>query len=402
MPCARAAYGARTITEPPRRSLARGNWIAANKIMRRFLIVGFAILIACKKEPPTPPAGTAPPAPVAPTRSAAGDSDVRVMLAELASSKACAMIRGRFQGLRAPDHLERVTGVLWTRECKISNVGLHVTFQISGNGWSWVDQTSSKAGGTFSVRQYVRFSMATTIRGALDIGYDRDAHLATVWFTPDSPPDVDFKTIGDISVDRQGVWSSVVGALGETFATSPGDVAVEEATAQGTRSLGAQLAKGFAVTINLCSGLTRVSIGHPAKGKMPIADVGETRGVPVELQPGGVMIIGPQIADHGMSLDADALQGAVRLTLVCAKDAEKVASEYIAGRITSTIPVLGAVDVRTEAKLLIKPTSCPVVVVVSPLDNSPARFAWERPTAEIARSTGGSLISCKKPEAARP
>lgn len=30
-------------------------------------------------------------------------------------------------------------------------------------------------------------------------------------------------------------------------------------------------------------------------------------------------------------------------------------------------------------------------VVVSPLDNASASFAWERPTAELARSTGGSL-----------
>jgi hypothetical protein len=43
----------------------------------------------------------------------------------------------------------------------------------------------------------------------------------------------------------------------------------------------------------------------------------------------------------------------------------------------------------------------PVVVVVTALDKAPARFAWERPTAEIARSTGGPLIHCQKPKPQR-
>jgi hypothetical protein len=67
----------------------------------------------------------------------------------------------------------------------------------------------------------------------------------------------------------------------------------------------------------------------------------------------------------------------------------------MAGRITSKVPVLGTIDVRTKMRLRIKPTSCPVVMVASPLDNAPARFAWERPTSEIARSTGGPLVRCK-------
>ena len=54
------------------------------------------------------------------------------------------------------------------------------------------------------MRQYVRFSIAATIRGAIDIFYDRDVHVVTLWFTPDRAPEVDFKTIGDIEVDSEG------------------------------------------------------------------------------------------------------------------------------------------------------------------------------------------------------
>jgi hypothetical protein len=82
------------------------------------------------------------------------------------------------------------------------------------------------------------------------------------------------------------------------------------------------------------------------------------------------------------------------LTLVCAKQADTIATEYMAGRITSNGPVLGTIDVRTKAQLRINPATCPVVVVATPLDNAPTRFAWERPTAEVAGSTGGPMVHC--------
>jgi len=318
---------------------------------RIWLTLALVAYGACSHDAPRPAAVPA----VAPTRGAAGDLDLRVMLSELASSKACAMIRGGFQGLRAPDDPGVVTGVLWIRECAISNVGLKARFHIAGNGWLWLDQTKSKSGGTFVVRQYVRFSIATTIQGAFDLAYDRDAHVATVWFTPDRAPAVDFKTIGDIDVDAQDVWSSVVGAVGTAFASSPEDVALGEATSQGRHDFSAQLAEGLAV------------------------------------------IVGPQRATDGLTLRVDALKGGVHLALVCAKDAETLAADLVAGRSPSRVPVLASVDARGTSRLTLEPTTCPVVVVATPLDDEPARFAWERPTAEIAGSTGGPLIHCPTP-----
>jgi hypothetical protein len=68
--------------------------------------------------------------------------------------------------------------------------------------------------------------------------------------------------------------------------------------------------------------------------------------------------------------------------------------------VVEVVPILGTIDVRAESRLEIAPTQCPVVVVATALDDAPARFAWERPTAEIARSTGGSMVHC--PAAKRP
>jgi len=250
------------------------------------------------------------------------------------------------------------------------------------------------------VRQYVRFAIDATIRGVFDVAYARNDHVLAISFVPNRDPEIEFATIGDVDVDRQDVWSSVVGAVGTIFTDSPEDVAQGEAKSRGTQQLAAKLANGIVVTVNLCTGLMRTHLGRVPKGEMAAADVGETKRIPVSTQPGGVMIVGPQRAEDGLTLQADGLEGGARLTLVCAKHADTIATEFLAGRITSTVPILGTVDIRTKAKLRIRPTSCPVVVVVTPLDDEPARFAWERPTSEIAHSMGGPLIHCPtKPKA---
>lgn len=349
-----------------------------------------SILGACTELASAPP----PVKATTPIRGTAGDSDLRVMLSELASSKACAVIRGGFHGLRLIQHPDHVTGALWIRECKISNVGARVTFRIAGNGWSWIDEKSSKATGTFAVRQYVRFRIAATIRGELDIAYDRSSHVASVWFTPARPPEVSFQTIGDIDVDSQDVWSSVVGAVGAAFSSSPEEAALALAKTRGARDLGAQLADGVALTIDLCTGLRRAHLGRPARGEMGLPSLGETRRVVVQIEPDGVILGGPQLARDGMTLRATASRGAARLSVVCAEQAARLASAYMKGHALPSVPTLGSIDVRTEARLTVAPTACEVVVVATSLDQTSARIAWERPTSEIAGSTGGPLIPC--------
>jgi hypothetical protein len=361
-------------------------------VFRRLAALALLSSAACKAEPPPP----APAVAVVPTRGAAGDTDVRVMVTELAAGKACGMLRNTFHGLRAPDAPNVAVGVLWLRECEIASEGVHLTLRVDGVGWVWIDQTKNKHGGTFAVRQYVRFRVQATLAGTVDVAYAQQAHVATLWFTPDRAAEITFATIGDIAVDREGVWSSVIGALGTAIGSSPEDAAATAATAQGTGAIAAQLATGFAVTTNLCTGLTRARLGRLRKGEMGPDDVGETERIPVEIHPGGVLMLGPQHAGHGMTLDAEPLQGAVRLRLMCVDKAELVATDVIEGRPLRPFEVLATFDVRKRLHVVLAPAACPVVVVVSSLDDVPARFAWQRPSAEIARSTGGPMIACAK------
>ena len=254
--------------------------------------------------------------------------------------------------------------------------------------------TTHSHGGTFVVRQYVRFGIGATLDGALDLAYAPIDHVMSLWFTPVQHPQVEFSVVGELDVDRDGVWSSVIGTLGAAVAKSPDGAAHDQAMTLGTRALETQLANGFAVTIDMCSGLTRVHLGRPSKGKMSAPDVGETERIPLDIQPGGVLMIGPQHAKDGMTVDIDVSAGAVRFVVACASDAEHVAAEFLAGRAAPIIPGLATVEVRTKTQLRIKPASCPVVIVASPIGVEPVHFAWQRPLAEIARSTGGPLIHC--------
>jgi hypothetical protein len=362
-------------------------------MIRRLVAIAMLSLVACKPDSPPPP----PPLAAVPTRGAAGDTDVRVMVTELAAAKACVMLRGSFHGLRAPDAPDVVVGVLWLRQCEITSAGVHLTVHVVGTGWVWVDQSKNKDGGTFAVRQYVRFRVETTMAGVVDVAYAREPHVATLWFTPDRAPEIVFATIGDVDVDREGAWSSVLGVLGSALGSSPEAAASKEATTQGTRAISVQLANGFAVTTDLCTGLTRAHLGRPQKGKMGADDVGETERIPVEIHPGGVMMLGPQHAGHGMTLDAEPLQGAVRLRLMCADQAALAAADVMEARPIRSFQVLATFDVRKRLHLAFAPAACPVVVVVTSLDDAPARFAWRRPSAEIARSTGGPMIACTAP-----
>jgi hypothetical protein len=334
-----------------------------------------------------------PPPPSKPIRGAVGDEDLRVMLAEIASAKACEMIRGSFRGLRSQQDRNVTTGVLWTRECKITNDGTKVTFQLGGQGWQWAEQSEKKAGAKFELREYIKFDIDATIKGTLDMAYDRVEHIVSLWFTPTETPKIQFRPIGDVDVDEKGTWSSVVGGLSSVFLESPDEQGKQKADEQGTQEFTNQLAQGMTVAINLCTGYQRFTTGRPQKGSLGPADPGETTKKPIEIQPGGLLAFGPYAAPNGMSIDVHS-NGPVRVGLACADDVYATAEDFIAERPQELVKTLAKSDVNGKAHLEVKPQKCKVAVVARSFANTKVTFDWQRPAREIARSTGGPAIHC--------
>lgn len=349
------------------------------------------VLVACgRADPPPPPPPVLPPPAV---RGAAGDVDLRVMVAELASTKACDMIEGKFIGLPAANRPDVISGVLWIRHCKISNDGTRVGFELAGNGWQWVDQTKHEAGGTFSVRQYVKFGLDAKLRGTLDIAFDRGDHVLSLWFSPTEQPSVEFHPVGDIDVDRKGLWSSAIGGLSSVFADSPEEKTAAEATKQGDRQFATRLAGGITFAIDLCTGYQRSTLGRSQKGSLGKPGVGQTQHVAVELEPGGLMVFGPQHAKGGMTVDIDS-DGPVRVGLACVTGANAAAEAFVGDGPPPLVPTLGQQDVNGHGRIRIKPTSCEVAVVVRSISPKLVSFDWRRPADEQARASGGPVIRC--------
>jgi hypothetical protein len=331
-------------------------------------------------------------------RGAVGDGDLRLMLSQLAAAKACQLIQGQFRPLRAVDRPDVVTGLIWIRDCQATSVGSKVTFVLSGNGWQWADQEQHKAGGTFAIRQYVKFGMKAELPGAVDLAYQPADHILSLWFTPAQLPQVSFEPTGGMQVDEKGAWSSVVGALGSVFAQSPAHLAKAQAKDQGGNQLQKQLSDGLSVTIDLCTGLSRFGLGREPKGAMDKADAGESKRVPIELQPGAVMVFGPQpVGPAGFSANVEAPTGAVHVELACRDQAEALAAAYLEGRPLPDIKTLAVKTIVGKGTLHVAKASCDVSLIAQPSDPSAVTFDWQRPPAELARATGGPLIACAEP-----
>ncbi len=332
-------------------------------------------------------------------RGAVGDGDLRVLLSELASAKACEMVKGQFRPLRAADRPGVVTGVLWIRECKAKNDGTRLTIELSGNGWQWAEQEQKKAGGTFAIRQYVKFGMTATMPGALDMAYDRQDHVLSLWFTPAQAPEVTFSPVGGIDVDSKGAWSSVVGALGSVFAQSPEHLAKGVAKTQGGHELEKQLSDGLSVTIDLCSGLSRFGLGREPKGAMNHPDAGESKRVPIELEQGAITFLGPQIiGPAGFTANVESPTGPVHVDIACRDQAEALAEAYANDRPLPVIKTLASKDIRDKGSVRVAKASCEVSLIARPIGavTTPLALDWQRPASEIAQSTGGPLIRCER------
>lgn len=372
------------------------------RIRRNSLLGVVLIATSCGKSdcPPVPP--PQPPKPV--VHGAAGDRDLRVFLAELASAKACDQMRGQFRPLRAPDRPGVSTGVLWIRDCDITRTGDgdDVMFHLAGNGWQWANQRKKKAGATFELAQDVRFAVDLPMPGALDVAYDRSSHVVSLWFSPAHVPEVAFTPVGQLDVDEKGVWASVLGGLSTVFGSSPESQARTEASHQGTDNFERSLADGLSLTIQACTGLSRFNLGRPAKGEMVAADVGETHRVPVELHPDGMMITGPYIATKGMTARFEVDPGGrIRAAMMCRDQAEQLAAAYVAGTELPEVESLAVEDLGPgKGTVHVGHARCPVAVVVREIPvagTAPVTFSWQRPPGESARSTGGALIACPKP-----
>jgi hypothetical protein len=359
----------------------------------RLLCVALAVA-ACSSKKATPDAPP-PPKPEEPLRDATGDAEVRILVADLLSGRACEQALHHFGGIKDKKRKTVITGEVWVRDCKIANEGANVTVSLAGNGWQWADQDQKKAGGTFGVHQYVKFELTAKLTGTIDVAYDPPTHIASLWFTPKGEPEVVFKPLGEIEVDRESTWASIVGGAGALIGKSPEDSAETAAKKEGKGAIEHAAASGFEISVDLCKNAMRMSKKRLPKGQMPKPSVGETEKIEVEVQNYGVMIYGPYDAHEGMTIDAEVTGGSAKVNLACISDAETTAQAFLDEKANTAKPIKSEL-VTGKAVLKLPKERCPIAVVIRSTQPTPVQVSFVRPAEEARAAKGGPLASCAK------
>jgi hypothetical protein len=363
-----------------------------DRAMRRLL--SLTLIAACSSKKATPPDPPPAPKPEQPLRDAVGDADLRALVYDWLSEQACVRMMNHFSGIKDRLRKDVIDGQIWIRGCKITNDGKQLVAEVSGSGWQWQHVVQKKAGGTFEVNQYVKFEVTAKLAGTADLAYSPKDHVASVWFTPTAKADVQFKPIGEIEVNRDDTWSSILGGAATLIGESPDDKAEQTADQKGTEAFEQQAARGFEVAVDLCSNTTRMALKRLPKGQMPKPTVGETHKLKLEVQNYGVMMYGPYVQPEGLTLDVEVSGGSLKVNLACLKEAEETAQNFLDNKPNEAKAIAGELETG-HAKLKLPHERCPVVLVVRSVQPQPVMLSFVRPQSETMRAAGGPLASCR-------
>ncbi|MGE0402066.1 MAG: hypothetical protein AB7T06_35520 [Kofleriaceae bacterium] len=316
-------------------------------------------------------------------------SNLRLLLAQVASAQACERVRDTYIGLDSSEKKGLVSGNLWIRDCSMTNDGPTIRFHFEGDGWQWVAKTTESAGAEFGVRQYARFHVAVTLFGTVDLAYVPEDHVVTVWFRSTKDPTITFSPTGDIEVDEKGIWSSIVGTLAGVVSKSPSERASATVKSQGTQSFEHQLDRGLTATVNVCTGAMRTELGILEAGQMAPPATGESLAADAVVHRGGVLVFGPQQLKESDRLVAEAYGGTAHFDIACMDDAASVARAFHAGKPLPDIPTLGSADISGKQSIEVRSSRCPVAVIVRTDESSVGISYVPRPPSHTP------LVDCR-------
>lgn len=318
--------------------------------------------------------------------------DLRALLIDLAAYHACNRLKGRIltlssEGAGSPGS-GAITGNIWVQSCETEQLDpLSLKFTISGQGWRWVSRQRERLGAEFEFDDYVKFNVGVSMVGTFDAAYDRRDHIATLWFLPTQPVDVDFRVLGDVDVDTGNLWSSIVGQGAEILGQSPEGRAREDIRSKGANRFQSRLDKGMTLVIDLCTGQRFTKLGSLPAGQIPSSasrsqdrpDLVENEAV---LHRGGILFTGPY--DTGKPLTAHLKikeGGGVYARVVCTEEAKRIAEAYTDGGGMPDVEMLAQTRAFPGAPSTIRVPAdigCPVVLVMEPLNEQtyPIRYTF--------------------------
>jgi hypothetical protein len=309
---------------------------------------------------------------------------------DVAGLRACEKLRGKFVGLSgseadaeltgAEQGLASVTGRWLLRDCEEKREGESLGLRIGGPGWQWVDRQQKG----FRIRQYVYFSATVDLKSSLDVGYDPEAELASIWLTPVGSVGAEVSAAGAISANAETVLASVVGAIGPALGMQVDEVAKTAAGTEGAMQFKAKLAQGLTITVKPKTGQMDVMLGQLPNGVAPKRPIATTRSWLLNerqsLFPSGVQMAGPFDPAARVTLQARVEEGSGLLyRTICQDDGQRAIDAAMRDQPLpmSTLRATGKVEGKAPFKQAITPPACPWLLVTAPLDRLPALAALE-------------------------
>ncbi len=299
-------------------------------------------------------------------------------------------------------------GRWWIRECRTARDGERLEITLAGPGWSFLDREESG----FRIRQYVFFDATATLRGEVDVAYDRDAQLLTVWLTPGGEGvEARVNATGNVGATASSGLTSVVDTLSLGAATSyASDAAREQVAAIGAAQMRERLAQGMTITTDVRTHQTDFMLGALPRGERPrrpfvVDDAGtwmsnERSGV----WPGGLDVLGPfPPTARALVVRAEVESGAgVLVQPICAQELRTALATALAPGVAGIArpavqsQTIYRVDQGGEATLDLGRGECDRYLTVTNLPGAPdaarARFLV-RETASAAPATpAGNVV----------
>jgi hypothetical protein len=374
------------------------------------LAVSVSTVVGCAGTQEPPPQAPEPMPP--PARSAIEDSDLRALLRDVAAAQLCGTLEGAFSGLPGEDAGPGVEGGtaasggrLWIRECEISARGDQLDIELGGPGWVYMNQGTSG----FEVRDYLRLSAQIELTGELDLGYDRDKRIVSIWFTPRQNVVAKVAPIGEVPVRPESVlakMASVLSAVRERAQEQAQEAVVED----GSTLFQKALQNGFTLTADLCSGQIDSMVGALGDGEIPrrpyspdtLRWLANER---VQLYPGGVDVAGPWTAKTApLEIDVEVEEGVgVEVRAVCMEDAEGVVDAFLHKRAEPPISAKAYATLTTgnSTKLQVGDADCPITLItrVHGETEEPVKFRFR---AYEVGATREAMVNCEEQTAPAP
>ncbi|MFO0683987.1 MAG: hypothetical protein U0234_18185 [Sandaracinus sp.] len=344
------------------------------------------------------------------TGTGAGD-DVQTMMADVVAPRICDSLRGTFIGLpgegghSGPDSgLDPTVGRWWIRDCTSHSHDGVLDLSIGGTGWTWVDRESMG----FRVQQYLRFDATAAFTARMEIAYDHNARIVTIWMRPltDDPAhalQAHVEPRGLVQAHATGAFSGVLGGLLSMTGSSADDRARQQVTDEGSQRLHDRFASGMTVTYAMDSQQMDFMVGALERGQVPVRPYAAEAGIAawsvnqrLSVFPGGLDVIGPIDTSHGNQRFEMELEegGGVYVDAVCQADFERFYDTVLQGGTAATptgTRVFELTAPHQSQHALVPALGCPTLLLVTPHTDatlsSTARVRVCPPPPETATTT---------------